>query len=301
MNCVIACSTAALLVSLKTPSRISLAFREPSLSLDPRTRQIHQRVVQKAKDQKLARGRKLRTDTTAVETNIHYPTDSSLLADSLRVMTRCLKRITTGCADPSIKVVDHARAAKYRLLEICRAAKSFTKAGRARFQSSYGKLLALTRQVRRQAGQVLEDLSVQRLKIGAANLITVLQAQAQLRHYLPLVYQVVAQTQARIFDGETRYEGKILSLFEEHTAIIRKGKPDKPNEFGRLIRLDEVENGIISGYCIGVGNPADQQQWMPALEHHQTFLGECQPWPLRTEGSGVQPMKNPPWPWESRR
>src|SRR5213078_2748765 len=61
------------------------------------TAQIHQRVVQKAKEQKLVRGRKLRIDTTAVETSIHYPTDSSLLADSLRVMTRCLKRIAGGC------------------------------------------------------------------------------------------------------------------------------------------------------------------------------------------------------------
>jgi len=195
-----------------------------------------------------------------VETNIHYPTDSSLLADSLRVMTRCLKRISAGCAEHSLKVVDHARAAKYRLLEICRAAKSFTEASRTRLKSSYGKLLTLSRQVRRQAGEVMEDLSAQRLKIQAAKFITVLQAEAQLRHYLPLVDQVIAQTQARIFEGQTRYEGKILSLFEEHSAIIRKGKPDKPTEFGRLVRLDEVENGIISGYSIAVGNLADQQQ-----------------------------------------
>jgi IS5 family transposase len=72
------------------------------------THQIHQRVVQKAKEAKLARGRKLRIDTTAVETNIHYPTDSSLLTDCLRVMTRCMKRIAAGCADQSLKVVDHA-------------------------------------------------------------------------------------------------------------------------------------------------------------------------------------------------
>jgi Transposase domain (DUF772). len=237
------------------------------------TGQIHQRVVQKAKERKLARGHKLRIDTTAVETNIHYPTDSSLLADSLRVMTRCLKRIATGCAGQSIKVVDHARAAKYRLLEICRAAKSFTEASRARFRSSYEKLLALTGQVRRQAGKVLGDLSAHRLRVQASNFITVLQAEAQLRHYLPLVDQVMAQTQARIFQGQTRHEGKILSLFEEHSAIIRKGKPDRPTEFGRLVRLDEVENGVISGYSIAVGNPADQQQWVPALEHHRQTFG----------------------------
>lgn len=238
------------------------------------TERIHQHVVGKAKQQKLAPGRKLRIDTTAVETNIHYPTDSTLLADSLRVMTRCLKRVAAQGADQSLKVVDHARAAKYRLLEICRSAKSFTEASRVRFKDSYGKLLALSRKVRRQARAVLDQLDAGQLKIKADNLTPVLQAQAQLRHFLPLVDQVIAQTQARIFDGQTHYEGKILSLFEEHSAIIRKGKPDKPTEFGRLVRLDEVENGIISGYSIAVGNPADQQQWLPALKHHQEIFGQ---------------------------
>jgi IS5 family transposase len=235
------------------------------------TNQIHQRVVLKAKAQKLVGGRKLRVDTTAVETNIHYPTDSSLLADSLRVMTRCLKRIASQCSDRSVKVVDHARAAKYRVLEICRAAKTLTDAGRARFKSSYAKLLALTSAVRGQADRVLEDVRARRLKISSRN-VSAVRAQAQLRHFLPLVDQVLAQTRARIFNGQTRSEGKILSLFEEHSAIIRKGKPDKPTEFGRLVRLDEVENGFISAYAIAVGNPADQQQWVPALENHRQIF-----------------------------
>jgi IS5 family transposase len=235
------------------------------------TSQINERVVQKANELQIARGRKLRTDTTCVETNIHYPTDSSLLDDSLRVMTRCLKRIASYCKGHQEKVVDHARAAKYRVLEICRAAKSFTEAGRERLQSSYSKLLNLGRQVRRQAGRVLDDLSAQRLV--AADAMKVLKAEVQLRHYLPLVDRVLEQTHARIFRGETRHEGKILSLFEEHTAIIRKGKAHKPNEFGRLVRLDEVENGIISGYSIADGNPADQSQWVPALDHHQKLFG----------------------------
>lgn len=238
------------------------------------TAEIHQRVVQKAQEQKVALGRKLRVDTTAVETNIHYPTDSALLADSLRVMTRTLKAMAEGCAGQAVKVVDHARAAKYRVLEICRAAKSFTEASRDRLKESYGKLLALTGQVRRQAGRVLEDWKARKLKAQADTLVTVLLAEAQLRHYLPLIDQVLAQTQARVFQGDTRHEGKILSLFEEHSAIIRKGKPDKPTEFGRVVRLEEVENGIISGYSIAVGNPADQQQWVPALENHRALFGQ---------------------------
>src|SRR5947209_16684358 len=105
-----------------------------------------------------------------------------------------------------------------------------------------------------------------------AKLLAVLQSEAQLRHFLPLTEKVIAQAQARIFEGQTRHPDKILSLFEEHTVVIRKGKAHKPNEFGRLVRIDEVENGIVSNYHIAPNNMADQQQWKPALEgHNQIF------------------------------
>ena len=68
---------------------------------------------------------------------------------------------------------------------------------------------------------------------------------------------------------------KILSLFEPHSVVIRKGKAHKPNEFGRLVRIDEVENGIVSHYVIATGNPSDQQQWLPALETHIDIFGQA--------------------------
>src|SRR5436309_8693130 len=113
------------------------------------TAQLHARVVQIAREQSVVRGLKLRTDTTAVETNIHYPTDSSLLADGIRVLTRGLKRIGGACQSGALKVVDHERAAKRRVLEICRAAKTLTEAGREKLKQSYGKLIALTREIGR--------------------------------------------------------------------------------------------------------------------------------------------------------
>jgi transposase, IS5 family len=70
-------------------------------------------------------------------------------------------------------------------------------------------------------------------------------------------------------------EGKVLSLFEPHTEVIRKGKAHKPNEFGRLVRIDEVENGIVSGYQVMTGNPADTTAWVPALEQHQACFGQA--------------------------
>jgi transposase, IS5 family len=97
----------------------------------------------------------------------------------------------------------------------------------------------------------------------------------QLRHFLPLVEQVITQTKQRVLGGDSNAEGKVLSLFETHTEVIRKGKAHKPNEFGRLVRIDEVENGIVSGYQVLAGNPADSTSWMPALERHQASFGQA--------------------------
>lgn len=115
------------------------------------TQQIHQRVVGVAQEQEVAQGQKLRVDTTAVESNIHYPTDSTLLGDGIRVLSRSLKRIAAECKSGAFEVVHHGRAVKYRLLEISRAAKSLTESSRKRLQESYGKLVTLTRSVAQSA------------------------------------------------------------------------------------------------------------------------------------------------------
>jgi IS5 family transposase len=67
----------------------------------------------------------------------------------------------------------------------------------------------------------------------------------QLDQTLPLVRQVMKQTRARIFRGNTRSEGKLLSLFEPSTEVIRKGKAGKPNEFGKMVKLQEAKNQIV--------------------------------------------------------
>jgi len=238
------------------------------------TEQIHQRVVGLAREQGAARGRKLRTDTTVVETNVHYPTDSTLLGDGIRVLSRSLKRLASECKGKALEVVDHGRAVKHRLLEICRAAKCLTPANQQRLKGSYRKLLGLTRGVVRQAKAMLERWEKGRLKVGGDRLQVQIQTRP-LRHFLPLVEKVVTQTRERLWKGNAHVVGKVLSLFEAHTQVIRKGKPDKPTEFGRLVRIDEVENGIVSGYQVEEGNAADTNAWMPALEQHQAVFGQA--------------------------
>ena len=220
------------------------------------TEQIHQRIVQQATEAAIIAGKKLRTDTTAVETNIHYPTDSSLLADSVRVMSRSLQRIARGCRQQSeLRIVNHVRAVKHRVLEIGRAARTFTQAGQEQFKQSYKKLIGLTQGIKAQAAAVLEDLKEGRLVARKEAFRKVVAAEASLKDYLPLVEKVITQSRARILQAQTRHPDKILSLFEPHSVVIRKGKAHKPNEFGRLVRIDEVENGLVSNYTVAPGQP----------------------------------------------
>jgi len=239
------------------------------------TERVHQRIVQQAHQAAIVAGKKLRTDTTAVETNIHHPTDSALLWDSLRVMTRYLQRLVEGCQHSELHIVNHARAAKYRLLEISRASRIFTQPAQQQLKQSYQKLIALSRGVKAQAAAVLLALKESQLVARPEAFNRVLAAEADLNHYLPLVEKVITQTQARIFQQQTRHPDKILSLFEPHSAVIRKGKAHKPNEFGRLVRIDEVENGLVSNYFVAPGNLCDQQQWLPALQAHLTLFGQA--------------------------
>jgi IS5 family transposase len=238
------------------------------------TAEIHHRVVGLACEQGVAQGQKLRTDTTAVESNVHYPTDSSLLGDGIRVLGRSLQRIAGECTSGALKVVDHGRAVKHRLLEISRAAKSLTEANQKRMRDSYQKLVGLTRSVVRQASEVVQQWGKGRLKV-VGKLLRVETQIGQLRYFLPGVEKVITQTKKRVLGGDSHVEGKVLSLFEPHTEVIRKGKAHKPNEFGRLVRIDEVENGIVSGYQVLAGNPEDRTSWMPALKQHQASFGQA--------------------------
>lgn len=243
---------------------------------DELTREIHERVVGQAREDRVAVGNKLRTDSTVVESNVHYPTDSTLLQDGVRVLTRAAQRISEQCAEGSIRFVNRARATKYRVLEIHRAAKSFTEASRNRLQDSYKKLVGIASGVLRKARQVADDLQAGRVPLlQSASAVRLMRGVDEVRHFGPLVQKVLAQTKARVFGGDTHVVDKVLSLFEEHTQVIRKGKAHKPTEFGRLVRIDEVENGIVSHYDVKDGNPADANDFVPAVSQHKQTFGRA--------------------------
>ena len=231
-------------------------------------------MVAIAKDKGVTKGRNMRIDTTVVETNIHYPTDSSLLGDGVRVLTRIMKKITAIAGAAGTKLRDRSRSVKLRVLDIARAARSKAKPGREKLNRAYGQLLSSTSRVVGQAKRFAAEIA-SGMK-GAADVRKQLALEglrAEIEAMVPLVRQVMKQTRARIFRGDPRSEGKIVSLFEPSTEIIRKGKASKPTEFGKMVKLQEAENQIITAYEVYGRRPADSDLLIGAIDIHQARLG----------------------------
>jgi IS5 family transposase len=239
--------------------------------------QIHERMVAIAKDKGVVEGRRMRVDTTVVETNIHYPTDSSLLGDGVRVLTRAMKKITAIAGAAGTKLRDRSRSVKLRALEIARAARSKAKPGREKLNRAYGQLLGSTSRVVGQAKRFAQDIAAGVKRAGSVSKQLALEGlRAEIERMVPLVRQVMKQTRCRIFRGDTRSEGKIVSVFEPSTEIIRKGKTSKPTEFGKMVKLQEAENQIITAYQVYDRRPADSDLLIGAIDTHQARLG-CTP------------------------
>ena len=237
-------------------------------------KQIHERMVKIAQDKGVADGRRMRVDTTVVETNIHYPTDSSLLGDGVRVLTRTMKRIAKIAGKVGAKLRDRSRSVKLRVLDIARAARSKAKQSQEKLKRAYGRLLNSTSRVVGQAKRFSTEVAE-----GVKRSTDVLQQLAleglrqEIDAMVPLVRQVMKQTRARILRGDTRADGKILSLFEPATEVIRKGKAGKPNEFGKMVKLQEAENQIVTDYEVYDQRPSDSDLLIGAIETHQARLG----------------------------
>jgi IS5 family transposase len=231
---------------------------------------LHDRMVQIARENKATTGKKLRVDTTVVGTNIHYPTDSTLLGDGVRVLTRVMKKISEVAGAAGTQFRDRTRAVKLRVLAVARASRNKTESGQQKLKQSYLKLLDATSRVVGQAKKFSREIA-ERVKRG--NRAALRKAKRQLDEMIPRVQQVLRQTRARILHGNTHAEGKLLSVFEPHTEVIRKGKTDKPNEFGKLVKIQEAENQIVTDYEVYDQRPADSTLLLPALEQHVQQFG----------------------------
>jgi IS5 family transposase len=184
-------------------------------------------------------------------------------------MTRTMKKIQQQAGSRlKRKVRDRTRSVNRRVVAIATASRHKGPAGEEKRKKEYRELLRLSRQILNDAKRVIGEVEqMPRRKKGLRNLSEGLATMAgRLR-------QVVKQTKTRVFDGLTQLPGKIVSLFEPHTEIIRKGKASKPTEFGKLVQLQEAENQIIIHYDVFDQRPSDRELLLGAVEAHEKKLG----------------------------
>lgn len=234
---------------------------------------LHQRVVGLAVAAGVATGRRMRIDTTVVETNVHYPTDSSLLIDGVRVLTRAATRIVAAIGAGRHPVRNRLRSAWRRAFEIARAAR--TAKTQTVLQRSYRRLIAAGRATMRDATTMSRRASQYLRRVDLWQRSELEALQETVAATLPLMRRVIAQTRRRVFGGDTHVTDKVLSLFEPHTEAIRKGKIAKPTEFGKLVTVQEAEQQIVTAYAVHDRRPADVTLWTPALDVHETTFGRA--------------------------
>src|SRR6202050_4473368 len=178
----------------KTLARIAQALGGEEIA------ELHRRLVEIAQEEGVIQGRKLRVDTTVVETNIHYPTDSSLLGDGARVLTRTMKKIETEAGRLKRKVRNRTRSISKRVVAIATASRHKGEEGEAKRRKQYKELLRYSRQILNDTKRVLsevEEMSAKKKK-GLRGLCEDLSEMAG------RVRQVVKQTKVRVFGGITQ-------------------------------------------------------------------------------------------------
>lgn len=227
---------------------------------------INDLVVEYAGERKVEDGLRVRFDTTGVETNIHPPTDSHQLWDCVRVLTRILRRVETDIVRLRGRFHDHQRTAK----------RSFFRIHNTRGQDNkkplYRKLIAATERVVAYGVEALTELAAQRCATFEEIQIAASYA-AELEHFLPLAQGVIRQSRRRVLQGEAvPANEKIVSIFEPHTDIIKKGQRDIV--YGHKVLLTGGTSNLILDCVVSRGNPADAAQFLPALERLHARNGQ---------------------------
>ena len=249
------------------------------------------RAAQLAQQAKVTRARKLRIDSTCVQTPIHHPTDSGLLGDGVRVLSRLIQRTKPLVQEPLAGVRDafrsRVRSARRLLQQLHRVGQRSTgEAAAAAQRALYTHLLEITRQTVRQAQRVRAAVEGWHPHAPGAGAPPRLPAQerlaqrllAQFDRFLPLVQRGMQQARARVLQEQpVASTAKVLSLFEPHTRVVKRRKLGAPVEFGRQVMLDEVEGGIVTRFHVLTDEESECRQAVPAVQHHRALFGRP-PW-----------------------
>jgi len=238
-------------------------------------KKVNMALGKHAVEQEKIDGERLRLDTTAVETNVHWPSDSSLLWDSYRVLAHLIERARE--IDPDLAGNQRLLTRKARRLSVKISRKSTSKQTTAEsLKPLYEKLIPLVGSIcawTESVRKALEKRVGKRRLSGAERAITESLAQ-EMAHHRHLALRVIYQATQRVLCGEpVCNDEKIFSIFEPHTELLKRGKAGKPIEFGHMIQIGQVSNKFITDYAAFEHKPVEHQLVRPALESHKKLFG----------------------------
>jgi len=238
----------------------------------PTIRSVNDVLVQAAVALGLEDGNKLRIDTTVAQTDIHHPTDNTLLWDVVRVVTRLVGRLADASGRQIKGFRNRTRAARRRMLEIQR----MTTTQRHEQQTGkYRELIGIAEEVVDRARAALEQTRTAHGKDLLSDL-ALDELRQELERYCGLGERVIDQSRRRVLEGElVPNADKIYSIFEPHTDLIKRGKVRTPMEFGHKVLLAESACGLITHYEVLKGNPSDEQHVEASLERHKEAFGHA--------------------------
>ena len=236
---------------------------------------IHVCLMRYAQKFGMENGRVMRVDSTAIETDVHDPTDSSLLWDGMRIITRWLDEGYTLNPRPGYHYSDHLRVAKKRLLAVTNAKKEADRVSAYRDMTHYaGKVVGYAKD----AIAAFDTYQAADLR----SMLTTLSLRANLKRAVELLEKVISQTERRVFRKEkVPVSEKVVSYFEEHTDIIVKDR--RGVQYGHKVFLTSGKSNLILDCLIERGNPADSEKYIPMLKRHEGIFGRM---PRQTSADG---------------
>jgi transposase, IS5 family len=249
------------------------AFSRAFNRLIPETmKAINDFVVHTAVDLGLEDGCQLRVDTTVVQTDIHHPTDNTLLWDVVRVITRLVRRLFKKLGRRVRRFSNHTRAARRRSRQIQRMPPTQRHTQQ---RKRYRELIALAEEVVQAARAVLQRTRHAHSPDPLLD-IAIRAIRQQIEHFCQLGERVINQTRRRVLQGEqVPASEKVYSIFEAHTDLIKRGKIETPLEFGHKVFLAESAKGLITQYEVLDGNPPDELHVRPSLKNHRKTFGHA--------------------------
>jgi IS5 family transposase len=239
--------------------------------------QINDTLAQTAVAQGRISGHRTRLDTTAVETNIHWPCDSTLLGDAYRTLSRLVERMRSLAPD----LVDGRRLqcpkVKRLVQQIGRRSRARNaEARREALKPLYTQLITLTYKLNAWCADIIRDstgnLARKNYPDKLRDLISA--CAGEMAHFCSLTDQVMKQAHQRIIEGrQVPNDQKLFSIFEPHTELLIRGKAGKPIEFGHMIQIQQVAEKFITHYDVFPQKPVEHELLEPAIERHRKLFG----------------------------